>query len=1020
MQYKRATFRLAVACVIIFVSFASVEELYGQDFRLPGNRVYRLVDGRWYNYSEGSQGDPIVPHRLVVRRADRGQVTRSQIASTEVSGVRVIPNVLFGNYHVLEIDSAVDPFRVADAISADPQFDYVEFDALGRFDAAPNDPQYANQWNLTKINLPAAWNLATGHGSVVLAIIDSGYDYNHLDLDGNVWYNQSEQNGQAGVDDDANGYVDDIQGWDFTACQQETDDCSILGDNDPYPSSGTSAEHGTAVAGIAAAETNNSREIAGVAGGWGNASGIKLMNLRVYLHAGAGSPEPSAVSVAKALQYAAENGAKIANISIGFKDDWSYLEDAVIDASDVYGCLVVASAGNNGGSTPTPGDPYANRIIYPARYTRTLSVGATLKNDARASYSAVGYGDDLPGGEGTLDVMAPGGQDDIYSLALGGGYVSNFGYTSAAAPQAAGLAALMLSINSSLSWSQVKSIIRGTADRNGCVEIDSNYAYVQECGQGRIDAKAALKYIIEKFGATVPLGEAMSLSNETYSFASGKGLTVSGILSANATILTSSTSWEGIYFASGSSGTLDDVTISGTSGTAITINNSSPTVRNSNITSAGKGINVSNGSSFPEIHNNDISTGGMYGVRFYDAGGYLYDNKITGSGNGEGVTAYYFADPLLDEPILGVRGYNEVSGYYWGLRAQLSSTIWTGAGYNCITGTTVDADAMDDGTIYAENNWWGTDGPQISFDESSYIDYTPYLNSDPCGASKAGQTSPTPLATVESGTDLRNQVMDAKRNAIEGRYEEAVRLFKSVVASDAESGAAATALIELGHLCEKMNDSALQSYLQDAAASDTRHAATIKGSLIGCHRAFGDDDRALAAARSLVQNHPGSWQAFYGSLSEFYIHFDAERYGDASAMLESLRPTRESEMEAVSFAHDLLEMETGREGLDKTSDALASIATSGTEGETSLMDAHSYPNPFNPRTAIRFTLSDEMRVRLAVFDLLGRELAVLVDERRDAGHHEVYFDASEYATGTYLYRLSTPHASVSGIMQLVK
>ena len=503
-------------------------------------------------------------------------------------------------------------------------------------------------------------------------------------------------------------------------------------------------------------------------------------------------------------------------------------------------------------------------------------------------------------------------------------------------------------------------------------------------------------------------------------FPSGGTLTITETLNATGTALTSVGSWDGIYFASGSSGTLDDVTISGTSGTAITINNSSPTIRNSNITSAGKGINVSNGSSFPEIHNNDISTGGTYGVRFYDAGGYLYDNRITGSGNGEGVTAYYFADPLLDEPILGVRGDNDISGYYWGLRAQLSSTMWTGVGYNCVTGTTVDAQALDDGTIYAENNWWDTDGPQISFDESSYIDYTPYLSSDPCGASKAGQTSPTPLAAAESGTDLRDQVMEAKQNAIEGRYEEAVHLFKSVVASDAESGAAATALIELGHFCEKMKDGALKSYLQDAAASDTRHAATIKGSLIGCHRAFGDDDRALAAARSLVQDHPGSWQAFYGSLSEFYMHLDAERYGEASAMLERLHPERETEMEAVSFARELLEKETRREGMNKTSDAPGPIATVGTEEETSFIDAESYPNPFNPRTVIRFTLSDERRVRLAVFDLLGRELAVLVDERRDAGHHEVYFDASDYATGTYLYRLSTAHASVSGLMQLVK
>ena len=527
-------------------------------------------------------------------------------------------------------------------------------------------------------------------------------------------------------------------------------------------------------------------------------------------------------------------------------------------------------------------------------------------------------------------------------------------------------------------------------------------------------------YVFANDDMTVPATRTWSWDTRTLSYPDGGSLTVSGGLNATGTTLTKAgSSWDGVYFVSGSSGTLDNVTISGTSSTAITINNSSPTIRNSDITSSGKGISVSNGSSYPEIHNNDISTGSTYGIWFNDAGGYLYDNRITGSGNGEGVSAVYYANPMLDEPILGVRGYNEVSGYYWGLRAQLSSTMWTGAGYNCITASTYDAQALDDGTIYAEKNWWGTDGPQIYFDGTSYVDYNPYLTSDPCSASKAAQKSTPLLADSAAGSDLRDTVMEAKRYAVARRFEEAIGLFKSVIASDAESGAAATALIELGHLCESTKDRALLSYLQDVAAANTRHAATIKGSLIGCHRALGEEDRALSTARSIVREHPGSWQAFYGSLSELYIHLDAERYTDAAAVFETLQPAGETENEAVVLARELFEKESGTD-LASNGSEIEPIIASIRQNDPAVQGIESYPNPFNPRTAIRFTLSEEARVRLAVFDLLGRELAVLVDEKRAAGRHEVFFDASDYATGTYLYRLSTPSASVSGMMQLVK
>jgi len=415
--------------------------------------------------------------------------------------MRAISDALFGNYYVEEVLPSQDPFTTADIIYNSPLFDYVEFDALGHVHTSPNDPLYASeQWNLPQIGMPEAWDITTGSNSIILGIIDTGIDYNHEDLDGNIWHNPNEEPGDAngdgfpGIemvdddgdglvdedsqgrqpgepgytndlvnDDDENGYEDDFYGWDFEINSN---------DNDPFPHEGDG--HGTCVAGIATAETNNNLGIAGIAGGCSGYNGAAIMILKYENIA----PESLVVStVAQGLRYAAKNGASIINMSIGWENRYGYFRDAVDSAANVYDCVVVASAGNEDGP-----------LNYPAKYdSAVIAVGATIEDGSRWFESAFGP---------ELDVMAPGGLNIIPTTDITGdaGYVAGdyllgFGGTSASAPHVAGVAALIRSIYPELTWQQVKDMICFSAMK---VPQMGGNERTDEYGYGIVNAHNAL------------------------------------------------------------------------------------------------------------------------------------------------------------------------------------------------------------------------------------------------------------------------------------------------------------------------------------------------------------------------------------------------------------------------------------------------------------------------------------------------------------------------------------------------
>jgi subtilisin family serine protease len=343
----------------------------------------------------------------------------------------------------------------------------------------PNDPRYAEQWGLSATGAPSAWDTAKGSAAVVVAGIDTGLDYKHDDLYLNVWINQDEipdaaraalkdtdgdklitfydlnasanagkvtdvdANGRIDAadlltrakyggwvdrrDDGANGYTDDIVGWDFAD-----------NDNSPYDTDG----HGTHTAGTIGAVGGNGAGVAGVA--WRTS----IMGVKIF-----GDDGYSATSsqIAAAIRYSADNGARVSNNSWGGGGYSPAIYDAIRYAGD-QGQLFVVAAGNDAANLDS-----RYYTDYPSEYAldNVVVVGATTSTGARAYYSNYGAAN--------VDLFAPGSR--VLSLSAGGGYESMSG-TSMAAPHVAGAAALMLAENPGLSTTRLKSRLINAADQS--------------------------------------------------------------------------------------------------------------------------------------------------------------------------------------------------------------------------------------------------------------------------------------------------------------------------------------------------------------------------------------------------------------------------------------------------------------------------------------------------------------------------------------------------------------------------
>lgn len=348
------------------------------------------------------------------------------------------PLALQGMYRV-DLMPGSDVAAMVTAFSADPAIEWAEPDYLAQpATTTPNDPLLSQQWGLAKIAAPAAWDVFTGTQTTVIAVIDSGIDLTHPDLVNQLWTNPGEIPGN-GLDDDNNGHIDDVHGWNFNG------------------KSGNVADgngHGTEVAGVLAAATNNGLGMAGMC--WG----CKIMIVRVMSESGVSNYS----DIALAVRYAADKGANVINLSLGGYAFSNALSET-IDYAVAKGVVVVGGAGNDNISTP----------FYPAAYANVIAVTGTDGNDVKASFSNYGA---------WVDVSAPG--EGITTTFLGGDYGSASG-TSLAAPFVSGLAALIRSQHPDWSAVLVRNQILHSVD-----PVDAlNPSFTGQLGVGRINALLA-------------------------------------------------------------------------------------------------------------------------------------------------------------------------------------------------------------------------------------------------------------------------------------------------------------------------------------------------------------------------------------------------------------------------------------------------------------------------------------------------------------------------------------------------
>lgn len=342
-------------------------------------------------------GAAFAPDQILVKFKPGVSPVQADAVHARVGGqrIQIIPGI---EVHVVRIPLG----RVPEMVQAYLREELVEFaepDYIAVAYYVPNDPGYPNQWALPKIQAPQAWDLTRGSSTIRIAILDTGIDQDHEDLGTKIVANRNFTTSRT---------VDDRYG------------------------------HGTHVAGIAAAITDNGKGVAGVG------FTTSLMNVKVLGDNGSGQYS----WIANGIVWAADNGAHVINMSLGGSSTSSTLESAVKYAYQ-KGVVLVAAAGNDNTSSPS----------YPAYYAECIAVAATDQNDAKASFS--NYGD-------WVDIAAPG--VSIYSTLpnhanrIG---IRNYGYlsgTSMAAPHVAGVAALIKARYPTLTNAQIAQKLISTGD----------------------------------------------------------------------------------------------------------------------------------------------------------------------------------------------------------------------------------------------------------------------------------------------------------------------------------------------------------------------------------------------------------------------------------------------------------------------------------------------------------------------------------------------------------------------------
>ncbi|MDX9789750.1 MAG: S8 family serine peptidase [Candidatus Kapabacteria bacterium] len=475
-----------------------------------------------YKGSEEKLNKIFTPYGIESKRAinefvNIGKSDNNKLLSAKQSDL--LKNI--SNYYIISVEDAdkltelnEHLMKDDDYIGISPNYIY----SINNDNVIPDDSLYNSQWWIKAVNTESAWKTGLSGNGIIIGLIDTGIDFNHPDLKQNIWVNNKEdingngtfepwhyteeRNGVSGdlngIDDDGNGIIDDVIGYDFV-----DQDFANFGDySNPDPVPEDQGEHGTLVAGVMSAVRNNQIGIAGIA------YNAKILTAKAFDITGNAESD----DIARAIVYAAVNGAKVLNFSFGERDESPIVHDAIKFAHSM-GCVMVASSGNNGW----------NQKHYPSDHPEVISVGGideSGRRSGRANYGSM------------LDISAP--SVNILTTDVNGSYKATGG-TSLSAPAVSAAAALLLESNPELSPFEINGILQSNATRLNNKTWDVQYGGgILNIGNAVKNSEATvLKIDNPKFEQSINIddtqslvieGSALSALFDAYSISIGAGI----------------------------------------------------------------------------------------------------------------------------------------------------------------------------------------------------------------------------------------------------------------------------------------------------------------------------------------------------------------------------------------------------------------------------------------------------------------------------------------------------------------
>ncbi len=887
--------------------------------------------------------------------------------------------------YVAQYTSPIDAFEFASEVSKLPEVEYAEPWFIYAVDAGAScrmvDSLRASQWALDKINLDNACVETASTDTAVVGIIDTGVLWDHPDLAANIWINQGEYGGGKDtnqVDDDGNGKIDDWHGWDFGGTLYT----NPIEDNNPRATSSNVA-HGTHVAGIAAATSNNNKGVTGV----GYSS--KILPIKVASDNDIRGSGLTAYIVFgfQGLKYAADMHATVVNCSWG-GSGYSQFEQEVISYVTNKGTLVVAAAGNGG----------AHEAQYPAAYKGVMSVAASGNGvGLKPSYSTY---------DETVDISAPGGtggggtSNDILSTYINNGYATLSG-TSMAAPHVAGLVGLVKSKFPQMSSIQAGERVRVTTAGN---PNQSSYNYF--IGKGRINAANAVSDTINSPSVRIDTswfddshggndngipdpGETLYVycTFKNYLHATSPNAKVS-LVSGNTSVLTIATSTPFMF------GTIDSLQ---------TVNNFSDPFKvvvgstiSTNVSASIRFNFADSVQSYTDyqwmtmVVNPLYASHRMSNVAFsvsnFGSLGYFDYAASTTTAYGDGFQ-YPIGDisSLFHATLMAATDSNHVIDNAYG---------------NPINNTAVDWKLASDG--------------KFSFPEEGGADQVIRCAFTDSGAGTAVGSSRIGLKVIQRSYafvdapdndyvairyDIYNTRTDTLRNVYVGIYADWDVNDVNMNKVDYDT------LRSLGYMWDSTGSNYFGVTILDTEATSFR-AVYNPTYIYNNGFSEGSKYRFMTNGLELTKSDVVNDWSFVISAGPFTIPPGILHYKKVSV--------------AFLGGNNLADLQLNTDAAKSKGAAILGVS----ERPSGVPDVYSlyqnYPNPFNPVTTISYSLAGRGHVSLKVYDMLGKEVASLIDTDQPAGNYETQFDGSQLSSGVYYYRLISDNFVQTKKLMLVK